>query len=159
MYVRATRATHNTFTAMSEKAKPADQTDIVAANERLTADLATVTKERDDARASLTAVTTERDDAKASLATTTAERDQARAELAKVTAEREALTKTDRDFNTRLAAELAKHGIRADAIAPSSTKPEGTDLVAQYQAITEPKAKAEFLAKHGEALRRLMIAA
>jgi chromosome segregation ATPase len=109
---------------MSEKTKPADQTDIVAANERLTADLATSNKERDEARASLTAVSKELDEAKASLATATAERDQARADLAKVTSERDVLTKTDRDFNARLAAEMAKHGIRADALSANSSMPE-----------------------------------
>jgi chromosome segregation ATPase len=143
---------------MSENTQPADQTDIVAANEKLTDDLATTTKDLDDARASLTVVTKERDDAKASLATTTTERDQALADLAKVTAERDALAKTDRDFNTRLAAELAKHGIRADAIAPSASKPAGMDLVAQYQAITDSGEKAAFFAKHGDELRRIAIA-
>jgi chromosome segregation ATPase len=104
--------------------KPEDQTDVIALNERLTTDLANAVKERDEARKSLAALTTERDDAKATAQTITGERDQARADLTKMTAERDALAKTDRDFNARLAAEMAKHGIRPDAMKAATSTPE-----------------------------------
>lgn len=127
----------------------ADQTDILAANERLTAELDAATRERDEVRASLSTRTTERDAA-------LRDRDEARASLAAVTEERDRLTGVDRDFNRRLAAEVAKHGIRAEAIAPGTRAPAAIDLVAQYQAITDPKEKAAFLAKHEKELRALV---
>lgn len=106
---------------------PADQTDVIAANERLMA-------ERDEARTQLATVTAERDTARArvtELETLLAEAGEARnsagqllsdanQRLNVVTAERDRLAGVDRDFNRRLAAELAKHGIRLQAIAPSA---------------------------------------
>ena len=140
-----------------------DQTDILAANERLTADLAAAVRDRDAAQAQVTALTgerdtalRERDEARGQVAVLTGERDDARTALATVTTERDRLAGIDRDFNRRLAAELAKHGIRAEAIAPGSAAPPATDLIAQYQAITDPKEKAAFLAKHEKELRALL---
>ena len=126
-----------------------DQADILAANERLTAELQAAIAERDDVRTQVTSLTGERDAA-------LRERDEARTNSAAVTTERDRLAGIDRDFNRRLAAELAKHGIRPEAIAPSSKAPVATDLVAQYQAITEPKEKAAFLARHEKELRALV---
>jgi len=100
-----------------------DQADIVAENERLAAELATATAtlaKSDaviaDAAATRDAALKERDEAKTALATLTAERDTARAELATVAKERDELKAVDRNFTTRLAGELAKHGIRAQAL-------------------------------------------
>lgn len=100
-----------------------DQADIVAENERLAAELATATAtlaKSDaviaDAAATRDAALKERDEAKTALATLTAERDTARAELATVTKERDELNAVDRNFTTRLAGELAKHGIRAQGL-------------------------------------------
>ena len=128
-----------------EPSNPADQADVIAANERLSAERDTAHRERDEARTAL--------------ATATAERDRARTDLATATAERDRLTGIDRDFSRRLAAELAKQGIRAEALPLTSAKPAGTDLVAQYQAITDPKERARFLARHGDEIRRLAVAA
>lgn len=128
---------------------PRDQADVLAANERLTADLEAAVRDRDETRASLSALTTERDSA-------LRDRDEARTSLTAVTEERDRLAGIDRDFNRRLAAEVAKHGIRADAIAPGSKAPAAIDLLAQYQAITDPKEKASFLAKHEKELRALV---
>jgi chromosome segregation ATPase len=161
--------------------KHADQTDVIAANERLTTELAAAVRARDDAQAGIAAVTAERDEARTRA--TGLEKQLAEAEQkakseheahaatrtsldalteahAKLSAERDALQKESRDFNARLAAELAKHGIRAEAIAPAAARAEGgSNLVAQYQALSDPKEKAAFLARHGEDLRRLAIAA
>lgn len=128
----------------------ADQTDILAANERLNADLEAANRDRDEARSSLSALTTERDAA-------LRDRDEARTSLAAATEERDRLAGIDRDFNRRLAAEIAKHGIRAEAIAPGSKATAATDLVALYQAIADPKEKAAFLAKHEKELRALVV--
>lgn len=102
----------------------ADEQDIIAANERLTGQLKTVTAERDTAVASASSVTAERDtairerdEARSSLSTVTAERDTARTSLQAMTADRDRLAGESRDFNRRLAAELVKHGIRADGVA------------------------------------------
>lgn len=102
---------------------PADQSDVIAANERMTSELTTARTERD-------AATKERDAANASVSTLTAERDAAlkerddtKATLAKVTAERDALAAVDRDFNKRLAAELVKHGVRATPLPAAASQP------------------------------------
>lgn len=149
----------------------ADQADILELNERLTAQVGELTterdtaaKERDEARGLLDAkgkdlaamtdahgaVAKERDDLKTKLA-------EAESKLTAVTSERDALAKTDRDFNTRLAAELVKHGVRPTPVPASSRDASETALVAEYQAITDPAAKAAFFAKHGDALRRMAI--
>lgn len=116
-----------------------DQTDIVAENERLTAELATATASLGksdgviaDSVAARDAALKERDDAKALLATVTAERDTALAGLAAATKERDELKAVDRNFSTRLAGELAKHGIRAQGLPLGSgsetSRPFHTDV-------------------------------
>lgn len=74
-----------------------DQTDLVAANEKLTADLT-------QANADLSAV-------KASLASVTTERDTAQTSLATVTAERDALKASQADFDKSVATKVAEMGI------------------------------------------------
>lgn len=108
----------------------ANEEDIIAANERLTGQLATITAERDAALASVGTVTTERDamarerdEVRSNLATITAERDAARTSLQAMTADRDRLAGQERDFNRGLAAALAKHGIRGEGIATDSGKP------------------------------------
>ena len=102
-----------------------------------------------EAQASIAALTAERD-------TAAQERDEASAQLATVTAERDALAKVDRDFNRRLAAEVARHGIRPEAIAPASKAPSSNDLLARYEAITDAREKAAFLSQHEKELRALV---
>lgn len=140
-----------------------DQTDILAANERLTTELEAALRERTEARTQLTTVTTERDQARGEVTRLngevqrlTAANTEAQGQIATLTAERDRLAGVDHDFNRRLAAELAKHGIRASALP---TGPQGTaanDLVAQYQAINDPKEKAEFIARHEKQLRAVL---
>jgi len=84
-----------------------DQTDLVSANEKLTADLT-------QANADLTAV-------RASLASVTTERDTAAANLAEVTKERDALKSSQADFDKSVAAKVAEMGISANAV------PKGTE--------------------------------
>lgn len=131
------------------------QDDIIAENQRLTGDLTT-------ARADVTRLTSERDAHAATITSLTAERDGLKAEVTKlkgdlyaVTGERDKLAAESRDFERRLAAELAHHGIRKEGVQGSGTG-GAPDLVAQYAAITDPKAKAEFLAKHEKELRTLV---
>ncbi|MFM7099925.1 MAG: hypothetical protein ACKO3N_02005, partial [Verrucomicrobiota bacterium] len=96
--------------------------------------LATVTQERDNARSEAT---------------------KANADLASITSERDRLAGESRDFDRRLAAELARHGIRKEGVAQGA--PAGAlDLVAQYEAITDPKEKAAFVVKHEKELRSLI---
>ena len=105
----------------------ADQTDILAANERLTDQLATTVEAHRIAAASAVTATAERDtalrerdEARSSLTIVTAERDAARTSLQAVMADRDRLAGESRDFNRRLAGELAKYGIRADGVAAGS---------------------------------------
>lgn len=126
-----------------------DQTDILAANERLILERDEAQRSLAEAQASIATLTTERD-------TAARERDEARAQLATITAERDQLAGVDRDFNRRLAAEVARHGIRPEAIAPASKAPSSTDLLARYEAITDPREKAAFLSQHEKELRALV---
>lgn len=131
------------------------QDDILAENQRLTGELTT-------ARTDITRLTGERDDHAAKITSLTAERDglkgevtQLKANLSTVTGERDKLAGESRDFEKRVASELVKHGIRPQGVET----PQGagtSDLVAQYQAITDPKARAEFLAKHEKEIRALV---
>lgn len=116
-----------------------DQADIVAENERLAAELATATATLGksdaviaDAVATRDAALKERDEMKESLVTVMADRDTARAELATVAKERDELKAVDRTFTTRLAGELAKHGIRAQGLQMGGkddvSKPFHTDV-------------------------------
>lgn len=141
----------------------ADQTDVIAANERLTTERDTAIGERDEAVARVTQLEAQLAQANESRNTATNLLTDANqrlanlsADMATVTADRDRLAGIDRDFNRRLAAELAKHGIRAEAIAPGSKAPAAGDLVGQYQAITDSKEKAAFLAKHEKELRALV---
>lgn len=87
----------------------ADQIDVLAANERLTADLKAAILNRDEARPSLSSLTTERDSA-------LRDRYEERTSRAAVTEERDRLAGIDRDFNRRPAAEVVNHGIWSEAI-------------------------------------------
>ena len=102
----------------------ADQHDVIAANERLTTDLAAALKERDDLKAKLDATTKERDE----------------------------LAAKDSDLNRRVAAEVAKHGIRSAGLqaaaaspTPSSAAKTATERVLEakgVQTLQELAAKA-----------------
>ena len=92
-----------------------DEAAAVAEITRLTADLAT-------ANTSLTTITGERDKARTDLATAntsittlTTERDTAKAEVTRLKGENDKLTNDMKDFNARVAAEVAKKGIRSTA--------------------------------------------
>lgn len=105
----------------------ANEADIIAANERLTAELAAATTERDQLRAQLAQANETRNtatnlltEANQRVSSLTEERDGARTSLQAMTADRDRLAGESRDFNRRLAGELAKHGIRADGVAPGS---------------------------------------
>lgn len=137
-----------------------DQTDILAANERLTADLTNAVRERDASRTQLSSITAERDQLRTENARLIGEAQRhaaaatdAQARLTALTADHDRLASVDHDFNRRLAADLAKHGIRTSAIPTGATSSSSTDLVAQYQSITDPKAKAEFITRHEKELR------
>lgn len=90
----------------------------------------------------------------AQVSTLTKERDDLKASNEKLTAE-------TKDFNARLATELAKHGIRANGSdAPKRDEIKGDAkaeaLIAEYNAITNPGDKARFLAKHEKELREII---
>jgi len=146
---------------------PMSQEDILAANETLTANLAAVTSERNalaaqngGLTATITALTSERDQLAeangiltASVTALTKERDTLASENATLKA-------ADKDLNARVAAELAKHGVRAEGVpAPSQGAGAngGADLVAQYQAMKDPTERSAFAARHAEALRKALI--
>jgi len=102
---------------MPENTKP-DQVDILAENERLTADLSAATAERDTLKASLTTANTERDTAKAALQTVTAERDTLKTENQTLKAENTTLKAKEADFNKAVAGQVVKFGI--DNVAPKT---------------------------------------
>lgn len=90
----------------------------------------------------------------ANVSTLTKERDDLKASNEKLTAQ-------TADFNTRVATELAKHGIRAaGAEAPKKDEIKGDAkaeaLISEYNAITDPGKKAIFLAKHEKDLREII---
>lgn len=100
-----------------------DQTDILAENERLTQDLAKAAQDRDGAQSKvgelegkLADATAELTDAKTKASASEQTVARLQTELEAVTKERDALKTADHNFNTRLAAELAKHGIRAEGV-------------------------------------------
>lgn len=134
----------------------ADQADILAELETLRPKLAAaeanvtkLTKDLEAANATaakvpkletdLSAVTKERDDLKA---------------------ENEKLTTQMADFNARVATELAKHGIRKEGVEAPKREAAGTTseegLIEQYNALTDPAARAVFIAKNGDKLRDLV---
>src|SRR5262245_11513191 len=93
---------------MPADSKP-DQTDILAQIEQLNAQVATLTTERDTLRSQLAEATKGSETLTATLGVRTKERDDLKAE-------NETLKAGQADFNKRLAAELSKHGIRAQAV-------------------------------------------
>jgi FtsZ-binding cell division protein ZapB len=102
---------------MGTENKNADQTDILAQCEQATADLKTAKQTIGTLQTQVTTLTGERDTAKQNTAALTQERDSLKAENERLKGEQE-------DFNKRLSAELAKHGIRN---AEGSTKTESTE--------------------------------
>jgi FtsZ-binding cell division protein ZapB len=102
---------------MGTENKNADQTDILAQCEQATADLKTAKQTIGTLQTQVTTLTGERDTAKQNTAALTQERDSLKAENERLKGEQE-------DFNKRLSAELAKHGIRN---VESSTKTESTE--------------------------------
>jgi chromosome segregation ATPase len=116
---------------MTPKTNP-DQADIIAANERLAADLSTLTAERDTLKASLATANTERDTAKAALQTVAAERDTLKTENQTLKAENTALKGKESDFNKAVAGQVAKFGIdnpAPKAEASSDKKLSATEKV------------------------------
>lgn len=107
-----------------------DQADILAANERLTTELAAATRERDEARNRIAALeaqliqanetrnnaTNLLTEANQTVASLTQQLADARSERDGLRAERDTLAAADRDFNKRVSAELVKHGIRAEGV-------------------------------------------
>lgn len=143
----------------------ADQSDILAANEKLRADNATATANI----AKLTADLSAANASVAKLANLEAELATERVNVVKLTKERDdlkaindKLTGEMKDFNAKVASELAKHGIRATGVeAPKKDEAQDADadgdaLMAQFNALTDPSKRAEFLAKNGAKLRELI---
>jgi hypothetical protein len=87
----------------------ADQTDILALNEQLTAQIATLTTERDTFKAQAAEATKGSETLSTTLGIRTKERDDLKAE-------NETLKAGQADFNKRLATELSKQGIRGQAV-------------------------------------------
>ncbi|MGN6556219.1 MAG: hypothetical protein ACTHLW_21115 [Verrucomicrobiota bacterium] len=115
-------------TAVEGGAGKPDQVDILALNTKLTSDLAT-------AQTSLSALTADKatleaklSAANASIQTLTTERDTARTQLATAQSQVTSLTESQKNFDGRLAAELAKNGIRAKAIDAEETGKTKTKL-------------------------------
>lgn len=139
---------------MSNKA---DQSDILAQLENERAENAThkanvikLTKDLESANAIAGRVPA----LEANVSTLTKERDDLKASNEKLTTE-------TKDFNARLATELAKHGIRAtgsEAPKRDEIKGDAKDeaLIAEYNAITDPTKKAVFLAKYAKELREII---
>jgi cell division protein FtsB len=134
----------------------ADQSDILAANEKLRADNATATATIAKLTADLSAANT----SVAKLANLEAELATERGNVTKLTKERDDLKAKVDTFDTRVASELAKHGIRATGIeAPKkdeSKDADGEALMAQFNALTDPSKRAEFLSMNGAKLRELI---
>jgi len=144
--------------------------DLVAINKQLTADLATITGERDQARTDLATLTGERDQARTDLAaantaretaettltTVTGERDQTRTDLTAAQERIEALKGQVGALEARTPGDEALAAIAA-AGAPAVTKAPNTDantgktLLEQYNELSakDPKKAAEFYATHG----------
>jgi hypothetical protein len=132
------------FAAGSEGGGGADvATQLVAAQGQITTltgerdtartQLTALTTERDTARTQLTAVTTERDTARTELSTAnsrvttlTSERDTARTELATANTRITTLTTSQADFDSRLTAELVKHGVRPSGVTLPAGEKTGT---------------------------------
>lgn len=124
----------STATATATDVSGMDETDVLEANARLTVDLATASTRATTAETSLAtvrreleAMTTRATTAEASLATSNAS-------LATVTADRDRLAGIDRDFNSRLASEMAKHGVRREATAAAASSGKALTLTEQCMA-------------------------
>jgi peptidoglycan hydrolase CwlO-like protein len=124
------------------------QDDVIADNTRLTGELTTMRTEVARLTSENTRLTGERDTRAATVTALTSERDALKAE-------RDKLAAADRDFERRVSAELAQHGIRKEGVATPAGA-GSTDLVAQYEALTDPKEKAAFVVKHEKELRSLI---
>lgn len=102
---------------------PADQADLLTQVETLTESLKTANASLTTANSALAAMTGERDGLKTKLATAegsvsalTSERDTLKADKATLEAENAKLKSEKESFDTKLASELAKHGIRKEAL-------------------------------------------
>jgi peptidoglycan hydrolase CwlO-like protein len=133
--------------------KKPDQADILALNETLTGQVKDLTAQIDSTKGLLTASQAEVADLKAKLT-------KADADVAALTTERNSLKASQTDFDGKVAAELAKKGIAANAPNTPSKETAGTmsdeQLVTSYSALTDPKAKAEFLEANGTRLRNIL---
>jgi uncharacterized protein (DUF3084 family) len=127
----------------------ADQTDILAQLERATTDLATARATITTLQGQVTVLTGERDSARSGIATATQERDEARTNLGAVTRERDTLTSENAtlkeqmaDFNKRLAAELARHGIRNFEASAKPAPQETRKLTATEEVLARKGVKS-----------------
>lgn len=124
------------------------QDDIIADNTRLTADLTAAQGEVTRLKADNARLLAERETQASMVQSLTTERDALKGE-------RDKLSAADRDFERRVSAELAQHGIRKEGVATPAGA-GSTDLLAQYQALKDPKDKAAFLTKYEKELRALV---
>ncbi len=79
--------------------------------------------------------------------------------LAAVTKERDSLAAESKDLNARVAAEVAKLGIRQTGVEQpkGAAGSKAEELVAEYEKVKgDPKARAEFLAKHDKELASIL---
>lgn len=133
--------------------KKPDQADILAQNESLTAQVKDLLAQLDSTKGLLTASQTEVADLKGKLTT-------ANANVAALTTERDSLKASQTDFDAKVAAKLAEKGIAKEAPAAPTKETAGAlsdeQLVAAYSAITDPKAKAEFLEANAVRLRKIL---
>lgn len=104
----------------------ADQTDILALNEQLTADLTKARNELTAAQTANTELQSKLDEATKGNTTLTQALQARTQERDTLKSENEQLKAQTADFNKRLASELAKHGIRQTAVSapqPKTDKP------------------------------------
>jgi phage shock protein A len=131
---------------MNGKSDRTDESDVLAQNERLAADLATE-------KAAVTKLTSDLKTANDSVAAITKERDGLKTE-------NDGLKAKMADFDKEVATALAKRGVSDKAVATPATDKAASgaaDLVARYEAVkNDPKQRAEFLKEHGEKLKTLL---
>jgi uncharacterized protein (DUF3084 family) len=127
----------------------ADQADVLAQLEGLTADLATAQTTITTLQGQGTVLTGERDSTRSDLATATQERDEARTSLGAVTRERDSLKSENAtlkeqmaDFNKRLAAELSRHGIRNSEASAKPAPQENRKLTATEEVLARKGVKS-----------------
>ena len=148
---------------MNGKSDRTDETDVLAQNETLAADLATekasVTKLTADLKTA-NAAAARVPDLEASIKAANDSVDSITKERDGLKTENESLKAKMADFDKEVAAALAKRGISDKAVeAPGKEKTEAgvEGLVAKYEAVkNDPKKRAEFLKAHGDALRVLL---